>query len=169
MMSSINIYQKPIKLTVLSYVVVMWLVKGILKLFYSWLILNFASQNFQSNLFLQTSFGVYPSMHPAVRRAHGEEMWPHWTRSAAAVRYCIYVEICGWCHHHHVVGRYAGHVSGALIDARSVSSLWCVSDTTRNKGVQCRPPPQFTAMPPPSDSEGLWFDMRQPTVSLLNV
>lgn len=65
--------------------------------------------------------------------------------------------------------RYTGHVSGALIDARSVSSLWSVSDTSRNKGVWCSLPPQFTAMPPPGDSKGLRFDMRQPTVSLLNV
>lgn len=65
----------------------------------------------------------------------------------------------------HVASRF----SAALIDARSVSSFWCVSDTATNKGPRCSPPPQFRATPPPADSEGLWFDTRQPTVSLLNV
>lgn len=41
----------------------------------------------------------------------------------------------------HVASRFAA----ALIDARSVSSFWCVSDTTANKGPRCSPPPQFTA------------------------
>lgn len=45
----------------------------------------------------------------------------------------------------HVASRFAA----ALIDARSVSSFWCVSDTTANKGPRCSPPPQFTAMPAP--------------------
>lgn len=45
----------------------------------------------------------------------------------------------------HVASRFAA----ALIDARSVSSFWCVSDTAANKGPRCSPPPQFTATPPP--------------------
>lgn len=45
----------------------------------------------------------------------------------------------------HVASRSAA----ALIDARSVSSFWCVSDTGTNKGPRCSPPPQFTATPPP--------------------
>lgn len=74
-------------------------------------------------------------------------------------------------------------VGGVLIDARSVSSFWCVSDTSRNKGAWCSPPPQFMTEPPTSPpphpptllphppviARGLRFDMRQPTVSLLNV
>lgn len=44
---------------------------------------------------------------------------------------------------------FRSRFSAALIDARSVSSFWCVSDTATNKGPRCSPPPQFTATPPP--------------------
>lgn len=77
--------------------------------------------------------------------------------------YSIREGICERCRHH-PAGSLTGPESGALIDARSVSSFWGVSDTSRNKKEF-----RFTAVPPPSDGEGLWFDMRQPRLSHLNV
>lgn len=39
----------------------------------------------------------------------------------------------------------------------------------KQKELRCSIPPQFRAVPPPSDGEGLWFDTRQPRLSHLNV
>lgn len=96
-----------------------------------------------ASLVLKVDFSV---SSPARQTSEGW-MQLHWMPSdpPAAGDYSIGVEICSLCRHH--VVHWAS--IWALIDARSVSSLWYVSDTSRNKGVWCSPPPQFTAMTQP--------------------
>lgn len=83
-------------------------------------------------------------LHPLRPRLTGVHVWMSEQVLAGAEPVILHI----------AAGRYGGHVSGRLIDARSVSSLRCVSDTSRNKRARCSPPPQFTATPPPGDSEG---------------
>lgn len=81
MISCINIYQKPIKLTVLSYVVVMWLDKERLKsvcavctVVESYLTLL---RGTSATACLEMSGCVCPSMHAPVKGTLKREMWLH--------------------------------------------------------------------------------------------
>lgn len=129
----INIYQKPIKPTIVSYAALLWSHKWRLKF-----------GHVCATLHCWTTLDSWSTF----RKTCCISVWISWmTLIVLLLWLSVSVKISVDRHHHHhpVIGSY----TRTLIDAGSVSSLQCVSDTSRNKGLWCSPPPQFTAVPPP--------------------